>query len=45
MTVYCVQPSALVVLIERISAARQARTDRGQPYGPVIPGMTVPSPE
>ncbi|WBB77409.1 DUF4328 domain-containing protein [Micromonospora sp. WMMD882] len=34
----------LVALIERISAAQQARIDRAQRYGPVTPGMVVPSP-
>lgn len=34
---------ALIVLVERISAAQQARIERGRPAGPVTPGMIVPS--
>ncbi|WDZ86905.1 DUF4328 domain-containing protein [Micromonospora cathayae] len=37
--------ATLIVLIRRISAAQHARMRSGEPYGPVVPGMTVPSPE
>lgn len=36
---------SLIVLVQRISAAQQARIDRGSPFGQVMPGMIVPSTE
>ncbi|MFI6821736.1 DUF4328 domain-containing protein [Micromonospora sp. NPDC050187] len=44
MVACAVAGATLVVVIRRVSAAQQARIDRGGPAGPLAPGTVVPYP-